>query len=216
MTTERPEWTNDASSDQLWVEDDATVNEPNHETLARAWRRLSNRDLPERASESYDDGVSMYNLYPSGIITINSGVGYGEIRLLHPRRTDEAPTPTPVAEEVIDLSEIVRAPLTGDTFETFANFFIITAVSQLGQDTVARVFGEKKKVEKAEICLTVNGVQLPFLAILRRFHEQWERITSAEALRLLEEKFSSGTSDIFNLLDELKQKLEEAVGKKEE
>jgi hypothetical protein len=51
---------------------------------------------------------------------------------------------------------------------------------------------------------------------MRRFHEDWELIVRGEAVKLLEEKFSSSTSDIFTLLDDLKQKLEEIVDKKDE
>jgi hypothetical protein len=212
MTTKKPEWTRHENSTTLWVEDDATVGDPGHETLGKAWRRLFGSDLPEKPLESCDDGDATFNLYHGGVVAIASYPGNNNIRQLLDWPTTQATT----TQEVIDLSTITRTPLTGDSFETFANYFIVEAVSRLGRDTVVRVFGEREKIEKAAICLTVNGVQLPFLAVLRRFHEAWERIINAEAVRLLEEKFSISTSDIFTLLDDLKQKLEEAVGKKNE
>jgi hypothetical protein len=123
---------------------------------------------------------------------------------------------TAAQDEVVDLSEIVRAPLTGDSFETFANYFIVeaTVLSDPAGKATMRVFGGEGKVDRAKVVLTINGVQLPFLAVLRRFHEDWERVTRAEAVRLLEEKFSNHTTELFDLLDDLKQRLEETVNKK--
>jgi hypothetical protein len=139
-----------------------------------------------------------------------------EENLEGPGAVPAAAQATPSRDEVVDLSRIFKDPLTGDTFETFANFFIAEAITYLHDDTLTQIFGNKDKVEKATVCLTVNEVQLPFLKVLRRFYEQWERIVGAEAAKLVEEKFSSRTGEIFDLLDDLHRRLEEVVGKKDE
>ncbi len=118
--------------------------------------------------------------------------------------------------EVLDLSLFAKAPLMGDSFETFAGYFILEAVGRLDRnDAIGQVFGSRDKIVKAEVCLTFNGAQVPFVEVLRRFHAQWDSIVQAEAHRLLDEKFSDRTSDIFSLLDDIKDKMMKSVGASE-
>jgi hypothetical protein len=126
--------------------------------------------------------------------------------------------------EVIDLSLITKAPLTGDSFETFANYFIIEAIVSLdrrnGQpsDTMGKVFGHDRtasgrdKITGAKISLMINGVALPFLDVLRRFHEQWDVVVQKAALEHVKEQFEDKTSAVFTLLDDLKDRLEATLG----
>jgi hypothetical protein len=124
--------------------------------------------------------------------------------------------------EVLDLSKITMAPLSGNSFETFANFFIVEAVVALDRrrdeidGAAAEIFGKRHLIEKAEICFTINGVQVPFLDVLHMFYQQWDRIVKANAVEMVQNKFSHSTADIFNLLDDLKRRLEKAVGTSEE
>ena len=123
-----------------------------------------------------------------------------------------------LAGDTIDLTTITKAPLTGDTFETFANYFIIESVVSLDRltgknnDAMGKIFGSKDKIAGAAILLMINGVVVPFLDVLRRFHSQWNHIVKQTAIEYMSEQFGEKTSDIFALLDELKSRLETTLG----
>lgn len=211
-TTARPAWTLDENTSKLWAEDDCTTRDPDHETLARAWQRLFKSDFKvSRCLESWDAGDATYNLHHEGIVTVSSYPGNDEIRVLRTSCIPAARATTTqgatTREEVIDLTPFTRAPLAGDSFETFANFFIVAAIADSAGEMFRRVFGERDKVTGAKICLTINGVQVPFLETLRHFHGDWERVTREGAAELLEEKFSGLTGEI----DDLGQRIREAI-----
>ena len=125
---------------------------------------------------------------------------------------------SPEVSEVVDLSTSTKAPLTGDSFETFINFIVSAAIVGLDDlagrdgDACSRIFDGRESIEKARVYFAINGVQIPFLPVFKRFHGDWIRITRAEAVRLVEEQFSDRTSPIFDLLDDLKGRLESQLG----
>jgi hypothetical protein len=117
--------------------------------------------------------------------------------------------------ETIDLSRITKAPLTGDSFETFANYFIIETIvslDRLSGNAVAKIFDGKGKIVGAKILLMINGVVVPFLDALRRFHEQWDPVVRKAAIELVKEQFREKTSNLFSLLDSLEERLEVVLG----
>ena len=135
--------------------------------------------------------------------------------------TDAVPASDPQGE-TLDLRSITRAELTGESFETFANYFIIEAICEIDRragtnDTCHRIFGGgRSRVEKAKIRLTINGVDVPFLQVLRCFHADWDRIVKKTAAGLVEEEFGQRTADIYALLDDLKLRLQDRLGVSDE
>jgi hypothetical protein len=135
--------------------------------------------------------------------------------------TDGATDAVPVSDqqgETLDLSSITMAELTGESFETFANYFIVEAICEIDRragtsDTCRRIFGGgRDRVSAARIRLTINGVDVPFLQVLRRFHADLDRFVKETAVGLIEEEFGQRTADIYALMDDLKLRLRDRLG----
>lgn len=118
MTTtddgQRPWWTlPEAASTKLWVEDDATCSQADHECVEAACRRLCGpvvlADCP-----SWDDGESTYyRLRGDVVVVITYGMpGESEIRQLWPR----------LSEAVGRELEVARLESQVSTLEKVSNF----------------------------------------------------------------------------------------------
>lgn len=64
----------------LWIEDDATTHDPNHENLARAWLRLFGEPFDrQQAVETIDGGDCTLYRMPNRHIACESYPGNSEI-----------------------------------------------------------------------------------------------------------------------------------------
>lgn len=77
----RPEWTYKRRARPVWVEDDATCSQCDHEGLRTAWRRLFKTEMPE-AVETWNGGDAVYLRMPGDLVVIESYPGNSEIRKL--------------------------------------------------------------------------------------------------------------------------------------
>jgi hypothetical protein len=121
--------------------------------------------------------------------------------------------------QAINLKPFINAEFNASTFESFVHFFLINMTTTLAesgkhgdiQDVINIAFSGDK-AEKAEVVLTINGVEFPFLAAMKRLYEQWGYIVKKEAASMVREEFGDKTGPIYELLDELQRKLETHLG----
>lgn len=65
---------------QVWIEDDATIHDPGHETLYHAYRRITGQVYSYKdAIESDDQGDGTLRLMPTGYVVWASYPGGGAI-----------------------------------------------------------------------------------------------------------------------------------------
>lgn len=123
--------------------------------------------------------------------------------------------------QCIDLKPFLSADFSKDDFDSFCNFMLIAMVASLseedGDKAIAEAFPKGgSKISAAEVKFEVNGVELPFLAAMKRLHDQWDYLIKKEAQSMVQEQFSNKTEPVFNLLDKLKLELEKSVGIEQE
>lgn len=117
----------------------------------------------------------------------------------------------------IDLKPFLKADFSKDNFDSFCNFILVAMVASLdqqeGDEAIAKAFPRSgSKIEAAEVKFEVNGVELPFLAAMKRLYDQWGYLIKREAQSMVQEQFSSKTEPVFSLLEKLKLELEKNVG----
>jgi len=124
---------------------------------------------------------------------------------------------------LVDVQKFIDARLDGDSFESFVNFIFCAAMAALDRDDethlVDRAFGPPGEAgrdmrRKAEIVFSVNGVAMPFEAVMRRFHEQWNCLVAEAALVFVKEKLGDKLDVFQSLIDELIDDLERAFAER--
>jgi hypothetical protein len=118
---------------------------------------------------------------------------------------------------LVDVQKFIDARLREDSFDSFVNFILCAAMAALdreagGGDLVERAFGPSGEVgrdmrRKSVIAFSVNGVAVPFEAVMRRFYEQWDRLVAEAALAHIKAKLGSRFDDFNSLLDDLESAL---------
>lgn len=121
----------------------------------------------------------------------------------------------------VDLKPLLKADFSKDSFESFCNFMIVAMVASLGPEAgdiaiPAAFTGDESKIKAAQVKFEVNGVELPFLAAMKRLYDQWGYLVRKEAQSMVQEEFANKTEPIFSLLEKLKLELEKNVGVEQE
>lgn len=75
---DRPLWTLKERATRVWSEDEATVSDPDHETVNEAFLRIYKVPVP-RPLETWDAGDAVYELLPASLVVVRSYPGNDEI-----------------------------------------------------------------------------------------------------------------------------------------
>jgi len=134
-------------------------------------------------------------------------------------------SPETKVECLVDVQRFIEARLDDDSFESFMNFILCAAMAALdreaGTDLVDRAFGPPGEAgrdmrRKTKIVFSVNGVAMPFEAVMHRFHEQWDRLVAEAALVFVKEKLGDKLDIFRSLVDDLERSFAERLGVKRE
>lgn len=97
----------------------------------------------------------------------------------------------------VDLSKEV------DT-DTFIGWFLAESITDMG-----KTFPTRKQLNKAQVSLTVNGVEVDFKAAMSQLEGQLDRLVKEKAVELLDERYG----DVYKALETLKQNILVSAGK---
>lgn len=98
-----------------------------------------------------------------------------------------------IEPEIIDVARLIREHRRDeDSPEAWAHFVIIAAVTKrCSTEEFGALFDFEAHPDRMEIVFTVNGIQVPFMETIKRFHEVVEDRVQKKLDEVLCERFSA-------------------------
>lgn len=90
--------------------------------------------------------------------------------------------------------------LSKEVMNTFLGWFVATALTN---EKMLNVFPTREAIAKAEVKLTVNGVELDVQTAMKELKAQYDRVVSERAAELLDERYH----EVYQALETLKEKI---------
>lgn len=94
--------------------------------------------------------------------------------------------------------------------DTFASWFLLNAMCNVCGRDIRGVFGIKD--EQMEVCLTVNGIEVPVKSTLEEMNRQMDEMLRREAKKVLNERIN----DVMIALDQLEERASEILDTEKE
>ena len=92
--------------------------------------------------------------------------------------------------------------------DDFVGWMLLESITLAGK--VEEVL-DVRPAEKLEVCLTINGIELPFVATLQLLHDQLDQQIRKAAKETFEKELGEATTDVTDALRDLKRTVREKV-----